>query len=148
MVEGMHCTCASREGLVRWIKQNLDWIDRKGVKFLFCRTQGSAGCNTLLCHLIVKGRCTYLFCTTESCNKPIHTFPLHTGTVTELGPLSAFLIHDCVQLSSVAVSANSKTWLGGSVGQDSFLLGEVSPPQCDWTAQVWLGTGMVSWEHL
>lgn len=92
----------------------------------------------------------YLFCTTESYNKPImvHTFPLHTGTGTELGPLSASLIHDCVQLSLFAASANSKTWPGGSINQDSFLLGQVSPPQCDWTVQVWLGTGITSWEHL
>lgn len=77
----------------------------------------------------------------------VQTFPIHTGTGTELGPLSAFLIHDCVQLSLFAASANSKTWLGGPVSQASFLLEQVSPPQCGWTAQVWLGTGMASWEH-
>lgn len=48
MVEGMHCTCASRDGLVKWIKQNLNWIDGKGGEFLSCRTQGSASCNSLL----------------------------------------------------------------------------------------------------
>lgn len=46
--KGSHCACASREVLVRWIKQNLNWVDRKGGEILFCRTQGSAGCNALL----------------------------------------------------------------------------------------------------
>lgn len=58
----------------------------------------------------------------------VHTFPLHTGTGTELWLplcLPPILINDCVHPSLFMVSTNSKMWQGRSVSQVSFLLGQV-----------------------
>lgn len=117
---GSHYNCASREGLVRWIKQSGFELGRfkKAEKSFLQDTEVLP--TTLSClHLIAKGRCLHLLCCSESCNKPImvQTLPLHTGTGAELGPppcLSALLIRDSVHLGLFTVSANSKTWPGGS----------------------------------